>query len=119
MFDMIGNVLKNLTSKPATRKYPYEKREPFKSSRGKVSGIGIEDCIFCGICSRKCPSDAIVVNKAEKSWEIDPYKCIICGVCSEACPKKCILMSEEYNASSYIKEKLKYIQQPKPAEETK
>ena len=119
MFDMIGNILKNLTSKPATRKYPFEKREPFKGSRGMVSGIGIEDCIFCGICSKKCPSDAIVVNKTEKSWEIDPFKCIICGVCSEVCPKKCIFMSEEYSASALTKSKSKYVQKPKPVEETK
>lgn len=119
MFDMIGNVLKNLTSKPATRKYPFEKREPFKTTRGMVSGVGIEDCIFCGICSKKCPSDAIVVNKGEKSWEIDPFKCVICGVCSEVCPKKCIFMSEEYNASSYTKGKIKSTQKPKPVDETK
>lgn len=119
MFDMIGNILKNLTSKPATRKYPYEKRENFKNARGMVSGIGIDDCIFCGICSKKCPSDAIVVNKAEKSWEIDPFKCVICGVCSEVCPKKCIFMGEDYNASSYTKGKLKHTQQPKPVEVAK
>ncbi|MCX7747124.1 MAG: 4Fe-4S dicluster domain-containing protein [Clostridia bacterium] len=116
MFDMIGNIFKNLASKPATRKYPFEKREPFKDSRGQISGIDIDACIFCGICSRKCPSDALVVNKAEKSWEIDQFKCIVCGVCTEVCPKKCIFMNEDYKTSAYKKDKEKYIQQPKPVE---
>lgn len=119
MFDMIGNVLKNLTSKPATGKYPFEKREPFKDSRGMISGIDIDDCIFCGICSKKCPSDALVVKKAEKSWEIDQFKCVICGVCTEVCPKKCINMSEEYCTSALSKSKSKFVQQAKPVDDIK
>lgn len=116
MFDMIGSIFRNLGSKPATRKYPFEKREPFKGARGHISGIDIDSCIFCGICSRKCPSDAITVKKAEKSWEIDQFKCIVCGVCTEVCPKKCILMDEQYKSSSFSKETSRHIQQPKPAE---
>lgn len=119
MFDMIGNILRNLTSKPATRKYPFEKREPYQNARGMISGMGIEECILCGICSKKCPSNALNVSKPGKSWELDPYKCIICGVCVEVCPKKCIYMSVDYNPSVYTKEKMKYVQQPKPvADET-
>jgi ech hydrogenase subunit F len=118
MFDMIGNIFKNLASKPATRKYPFEKREPFKNSRGRVKGVDIDVCIFCGICARKCPSDAIKVNKNEKSWEIDPFKCVVCSVCSEVCPKKCLYMDEEYTASAYKKENIKLVQQPKPVEDT-
>jgi ech hydrogenase subunit F len=119
MFDMIGNVFKNLTSKPATRKYPFEKRPSYKNTRGSVGGVGIDDCIFCGICSKKCPSDAIEVKKAEKSWEIDPFKCVICGACAEVCPKKCIYMDEKYTASAYKKGKLKFVQQPKPVDKAK
>ncbi|MCX7922827.1 MAG: 4Fe-4S dicluster domain-containing protein [Clostridia bacterium] len=114
MFDMLGSVLKNLVSRPATRKYPFEKREPLKDTRGQV-GINIDDCIFCSICSRKCPSDAINVNKAEKSWEINHFKCVMCGVCAEVCPKKCVDMVEQYKTPAYSKSSAKYVQQPKPA----
>lgn len=115
MFDMLSSILKNLTSKPATRLYPFEKRESYKNIRGKLE-IDIDTCIFCGICSKKCPSDAIVVNKAEKSWEVDPFKCIMCSVCCDACPKKSIKALEEYSPSAYTKGKTKHIQQPKAAE---
>jgi formate hydrogenlyase subunit 6/NADH:ubiquinone oxidoreductase subunit I len=118
MFDMLSSIIKNLGSKPATRMYPHEKRETFKNSRGQISGIEIDKCIFCGICARKCPSDALSVNKAEKSWEIDPFKCIICGVCNEVCPKKCITMSEQHKTSSYKKHKNKFIQKPAAAADT-
>ena len=119
MFDMIGNILKNLTSRPATRKYPFEKRENFKGTRGKIESCSIDECIFCGICSRKCPSDAIVVSKAERSWELDPFKCIICGVCAEVCPKKCIHTGEDYTPSAYTKGKMKFTQTPMNVEEPK
>ena len=112
MFDMLGNILKNVFSKPATRMYPMEKRETYKDVRGQI-GIEVENCIFCGICSKKCPSSAINVNKDEKSWEIDHYKCIICNVCKEVCPKKCILSSNEYRPSAYTKECSKHVQLPR------
>ena len=116
MFDMIGNIFKNLTSKPATRQYPFERRAAFKDTRGHI-GIDIDKCIFCGICSKKCPPGALVVNRAEKSWEIDPYKCIICNECEEVCPKKCIINYETHNTSVLKQEKRKFIQQPKPPKE--
>jgi formate hydrogenlyase subunit 6/NADH:ubiquinone oxidoreductase subunit I len=113
MFDMLSNIFKNLGSKPATRMYPFEKREPFKDTRGQISGIDIDACIFCGICVRKCPADALVVSKEEKSWEIDQYRCIICGACTEACPKKCIIMSQDHKTSAFKKDKARFTQQPK------
>lgn len=116
MFDMLGNILKNMVSKPATRLYPKERRASFKDTRGHI-GINIDSCIFCGICSKKCPSKAIVVNREDKSWEIDPFKCISCNECEEVCPKKCIINNEGYNTSALVKETRKSIQQPKPLKE--
>jgi len=53
-------VLRSVLSRPATRLYPFVKRPFFKNTRGHIS-IDIEKCIFCGICQKKCPSDAILV----------------------------------------------------------
>lgn len=118
MFKMVENVFRNLVSKPATRMYPFVKREPFKDSRGQIEGCEIDKCIFCGICQRKCPANAIIVNKAEKSWEIDQFKCVICNACTEACPKKCIISSNEHKASQYTRDKLKVVQEEKTTEST-
>ena len=117
MFDMIGNIFKNLGKGPATRRYPFEKREAFTASRGKVQGIDPEKCIFCGICAKKCPADAITVDRNSKSWEINPFKCVICGVCAEVCPKKCLYMDETHSSVSAAKDKLKFVQAPKEAPE--
>lgn len=116
MFDMLSSIFKNLGSKPATRMYPFEKREPIKDSRGHISGIDIDSCIFCSICAKKCPAGALVVNKNEKLWEIDQFKCVICGVCTEVCPKKCIIMDAGHKAAVAKKEKSRHIQQPKTTE---
>jgi len=110
MLEMIESVLKNLFSKSATNLYPFVKKEQYENVRGQISGIDINDCIFCGICQRKCPPNAIVVDKTEKSWELDPFKCIICGVCVEICPKKCIKMDKNHKTSVYTKDKNKFTQ---------
>jgi len=115
MFNMVGNIFKNLLKKPVTRNYPVSKRNFFKGSRGQIKGVDISLCIFCGICERKCPPTAIIVDKKEKSWEIDPFKCIICGECVDVCPKKCILMEEQYASPSIKKEKHKFKQEIKKA----
>lgn len=115
MFDMLGNILKNMVSKPATRMYPKEKRESYKDTRGQID-IEIDKCIFCGICSKKCPSNALVVNRNEKSWEIDHFKCIICGECEEVCPKKCISTEASYRPCADKKSKSKSVQVAKAAE---
>lgn len=115
MFDMLGNIIKNMFSKPATRMYPQEKRETYKDVRGQI-GIDIDKCIFCGICSKKCPSNALEVNRGEKSWEVDHFKCIICGACEEACPKKCIHTDVNYTPCSDVKDKCKSVQVGKSTE---
>ena len=48
-------------------------------------------------CARKkCPSDAIEVDRKAKTWAIDRLRCVICGACVEVCPKKCLSMDTAY-----------------------
>ncbi len=91
----IKNILKNLVSKPATRNYPFQKRAPIAQSRGHLTN-DIDRCIFCSICVKKCPSNALAVTRNPNTWTLDPYKCIVCGACVEACPKSCLIMKEEH-----------------------
>ena len=98
MFTLIGNVFKNLRSKYATRLYPYEVRESFSGSRGKLE-IEPDKCIYCGICAKRCPSNAIeVTRKPDKTWTLDPYRCIVCSYCVDACPQKCLYMNAKHRS---------------------
>ncbi|MBE3591387.1 MAG: 4Fe-4S dicluster domain-containing protein [Thermoanaerobacter sp.] len=99
MLDMLKNVVSNLTHKPVTRKYPFEKREPFEKARGRIEN-DIDKCILCGICQRVCPSNCIQVNRKEGRWAFQPFECIICGACVESCPTKSLTMAKEYRPIS-------------------
>ena len=81
-------VLHNLFSKPKTRKV--EKEYP-EGTRGHVEN-DMDLCILCGLCSIKCPTHAITVDKNEKTWSIRPMSCIQCRCCVDNCPKKSLSM---------------------------
>lgn len=49
-------------------------------------------CVYCTLCARKCPAEAIEVDRAAKTWKLDADKCVACGTCAEACPKNAIVM---------------------------
>lgn len=85
-------VFKNLAHKPVTR---LEKRAFFEATRGHVV-FDAESCIYCSLCARKCPADAIAVNRGEKSWAILRARCVQCASCVDACPKGCLSMAREY-----------------------
>ena len=51
-----------------------------------------EKCVYCTLCAKKCPQEAIRVDRKEKIWELDKEKCVECGICAGACPKKAIGM---------------------------
>ena len=99
MLKFAGTILRNLVHKPATKRYPTEAPVYFDRTRGHIE-IDIDSCIFCGICSRRCPSNAITVKKDETSWGIERMRCIQCNSCVEVCPKKCLTMRNTYTDPS-------------------
>ncbi|MBU1003161.1 MAG: 4Fe-4S binding protein [Proteobacteria bacterium] len=102
MLFMTPNVIKNFLSKKATRLYPFEVREPFEGYRGELVN-DIDGCIFCGMCSKKCPSQCITVDRTTGIWECDPYACIYCSICVEACPTKCLSMNNVHRKPAATK----------------
>ncbi len=60
--------------------------------KGKLS-CG-EGCVYCGLCARNCPQNAITVDRATKTWTVDHEKCVQCGKCIEKCPKKVLSFAE-------------------------
>ena len=101
---MAKTVTKNLLSGPATLMYPKKKRTFTAITRGRVE-VDIDKCIFCGMCSRRCPTYAIKVTKDCKEWQIDRLKCCTCNLCVEICPKKCLSMENQYAPALTLAEK--------------
>jgi len=97
LFKIVDVLFESLFRAPATVKYPFAPRTYYPKTRGSIQ-IEIKQCIYCGICQRKCPTAAIAVSKPEKKWTIDRLRCISCNACVEVCPKKCLAMSNQYTA---------------------
>ena len=108
ILSMSKTLFKNLFHGPYTTMYPIKPKENFDRTRGSI-GIVIEDCIFCGMCDRRCPTGAIKVKKADASWSIERFKCIQCNCCVEVCPKKCLNMEHNYTTPSQEKTRDEFI----------
>ncbi len=52
-------------------------------------GICTHACLGCGLCARRCPQDAIVMENYLPVVDFD--KCDACGICVQACPVDCLL----------------------------
>jgi formate hydrogenlyase subunit 6/NADH:ubiquinone oxidoreductase subunit I len=108
-------VMDSLFKKPATLMYPVAQREWQERTRGHIE-IDMDACILCGICMRKCPTGAIAVDRAAKSWSIQRMQCIQCSCCVELCPKKCLLNRNSYTAPDTRKVVDSFVKpEPEPA----
>ena len=60
-------------------------------------------CNGCGVCSLKCPKNAIMMKEDEEGFlypEIDKEKCVACGLCKKICPN--IKNDIKNNSTTYI-----------------
>ena len=94
-FQNTRTVLKSLFSRPSTLMYPAKPAKKTENTRGHVT-INPAGCITCRTCQRKCPTQAIVVDVKEKTWQIDNMRCVVCAVCVDTCPTKCLKMETQY-----------------------
>jgi ech hydrogenase subunit F len=95
LFQMTKTVIKSLFSSPATLMYPAKPAKKTENTRGHVI-INPAGCITCRTCQRKCPTQAILVDVKEKTWQIDNMRCVVCAVCVDTCPTKCLVMDTQY-----------------------
>ncbi len=89
---MSALVLRWAFREPATSRYPFAPRRVLAGSRGQLE-FTRDTCVFCNVCAKKCPTDALTVSRPKKLWAIDRLRCIACGACVEACPKKSLLLA--------------------------
>jgi formate hydrogenlyase subunit 6/NADH:ubiquinone oxidoreductase subunit I len=101
-FEMVRTALRTVLQHPVTILYPAQAAKKTPISRGHVVFDGSK-CISCSICQRKCPSQAIVLSKEAKSWQIDRFRCVVCNSCVDTCPSKCLSMDTQYTAPAAVK----------------
>ncbi len=96
-FEMVRMALRTVVQRPVTILYPAQAAKKTALTRGHVF-IDPARCISCGTCQRKCPSQAIVLTKEAKTWQIDRFRCVVCNSCVDTCPVKCLFMDTQYTA---------------------
>lgn len=118
IFQMTKTVLRNLAGGPATRQYPAVPARTGPLTRGHVV-FDPATCRSCSLCSKRCPCEAIRLDKEEKVWEIDRMRCVACGDCVEGCPFGSLAMEPEYFSPvvEHVVERytITYVKPEKPA----
>ena len=101
---MFRTILRNLFSRPVTRRYPdRDAVESVPGYRGKIR-FDSQRCDLCADCSRVCPSQAIEVSLNKRLITYDPFRCIYCGACVEACLPRAIGQDVSYTSPAPTKE---------------
>jgi len=90
---ILRDVITSLLKKPFTTKYPKEKLKVPKRFRTRMHNWSREKCIWCKLCERSCPTEAITIDKNKKTYQVNLSKCIFCKVCEEVCPTDAINLS--------------------------
>ena len=92
-----GTFLKAAPKKPAPK--PAEGAAPAADAAPAVKprddGKPVQDpnkCVYCTLCAKKCPGEALTVDRKEKTWVLDEDKCVSCGTCRDVCPKDAIVL---------------------------
>ena len=78
--------LKASVNPPFTVNYPFEPSPPPETFRGKPE-FDDEQCVGCGICIERCPSEAIEVEDLgkERKLTVRYDVCIYCANCNYKC----------------------------------
>lgn len=120
---MLKTILKQFFNKPATTMFPYEPLENFEGTRGHLV-FDPAKCTSCMMCMKRCPSQAIVVQRAEKIWTLDRFRCVMCGNCVDVCKFDALSMEREYAKSATPTERsvetyaITYVKPERPKKET-
>jgi ech hydrogenase subunit F len=95
-FEMARIAIRTVFSRPATLMYPTRPAKRTEISRGHVVIDGSR-CISCLLCMKRCPAEALCVDKEARTWTIDRLRCVVCKCCVDVCPVSCLTMDARYS----------------------
>ena len=117
---MLKTIAKQFFHKPVTTTFPAEPAKQFPATRGHIV-FDPSKCTSCSICMKRCPSQAITVDRTAKIWTIDRFRCIVCSSCIDLCKFHVLSMEPDYSASATPAERgidsyaITYVKPERPA----
>jgi len=120
---MFKTIMKQFFNKPATTTFPNTPLENFEGTRGHLV-FDPSKCTSCMMCMKRCPSQAITVQRAEKIWTLDRFRCVMCGNCVDVCKFDVLSIEREYAKSATPTERsvetyeITYVKPERPKKET-
>lgn len=66
----------------------YQHGTPMLASSGFLAQVDDSCCSLCGVCTTRCPFDALQVE-ADR-LQVDETRCMGCGVCVSVCPQQAL-----------------------------
>lgn len=96
---MFSELFKSLFRRPATERYPFERKPAPERFRGKLEW-NPEKCAGCMLCIKDCPANAlelVVIDRAKQQMVLRYHadRCTYCSQCVVSCRFKCLDMSSE------------------------
>ena len=79
---------------PGTEKVVETLTKPVQEAPKKPKA-DLNKCKFCGLCAKKCPNQAITVDRKAKTWTLAEAQCVSCGLCQEACHFDAIALGDK------------------------
>ena len=96
---MLGEVGRSLTRRPATERYPAERRPAPARLRGPLEWER-EKCTGCNLCVMDCPARAIEIESIDKkakrfvfTYYLD--RCTFCAQCTYSCNQGALRMRSD------------------------
>lgn len=96
---MWRDVSASLFRRPATERYPFERRAAPERLRGLLHYDGAA-CTGCGLCAQDCPAQAIevtVIDRKAKRFVFVYHadRCTFCAQCVQSCRQGCLALAHD------------------------
>jgi len=96
---MINDIFESAFKRPATERYPFERKEAPARFRGQLLW-NRENCTGCGLCAKDCPANAIemiVLDRKAKQFvfHYNVDHCLFCAQCVHSCRQGCLEMQPQ------------------------
>lgn len=94
---LISNDIKKRLVNPVSKSFTSLIAPPISKMmfpKSSDRGFEVDDCNSCGLCTKVCPNNNIILSEGRPKWQHD---CSRCTACLQLCPKSAIQYGSSRN----------------------